>query len=133
MTKEDILREIARNEVGKNGTGSTSNTAENGQDKNDAENRNKKEDNNGDGGGSTTGTAQHHFGNNNQYVDIFADEQQDEELMVSPKKCSICLEQYRENDVIRTLPCLHQFHLTCVDQWLLVQANCPICKFEWGV
>lgn len=44
------------------------------------------------------------------------------------KECVICLEQYREGDAVRTLPCLHQFHKSCVDTWLSEQGRCPTCK-----
>ncbi|KAI3918038.1 hypothetical protein MKW92_053790 [Papaver armeniacum] len=48
--------------------------------------------------------------------------------------CSVCLEQVNEGEIIRTLPCLHQFHSTCIDPWLRQQGTCPVCKFranEW--
>ncbi|XP_026444414.1 E3 ubiquitin-protein ligase SDIR1-like [Papaver somniferum] len=48
--------------------------------------------------------------------------------------CSVCLEQVNEGEIIRTLPCLHQFHSSCIDPWLRQQGTCPVCKFranEW--
>ncbi|MCL7028190.1 hypothetical protein MKW94_023148 [Papaver nudicaule] len=48
--------------------------------------------------------------------------------------CSVCLEQVNEGEIIRTLPCLHQFHSNCIDPWLRQQGTCPVCKFkahEW--
>ncbi|XP_050212152.1 E3 ubiquitin-protein ligase SDIR1 [Mercurialis annua] len=44
--------------------------------------------------------------------------------------CSVCLEQVNVGEVIRTLPCLHQFHANCIDPWLLQQGTCPVCKFR---
>ncbi|KAL5100932.1 hypothetical protein RYX36_005259 [Vicia faba] len=29
--------------------------------------------------------------------------------------CSVCLEQVNVGDVLRSLPCLHQFHANCID------------------
>lgn len=44
--------------------------------------------------------------------------------------CSVCLEQVSEGDLIRSLPCLHQFHANCIDPWLRQQGTCPVCKFK---
>ncbi|KAK8515731.1 hypothetical protein V6N13_139298 [Hibiscus sabdariffa] len=40
--------------------------------------------------------------------------------------CSICLDQVNEGEVVRSLPCLHQFHTICIDPWLWQQGTCPI-------
>ncbi|KAF9360242.1 hypothetical protein BGX34_007882 [Mortierella sp. NVP85] len=43
--------------------------------------------------------------------------------------CAICLTDYDVGEQVRTLPCHHQYHLGCIDPWLLsVAALCPICK-----
>ena len=42
--------------------------------------------------------------------------------------CSICLEPFRDGDLLRFLPCLHRMHCEELDQWLLVNASCPVCK-----
>ncbi|KAM1447183.1 hypothetical protein ACFXTO_006311 [Malus domestica] len=46
--------------------------------------------------------------------------------------CSICLEQVNRGDLVRSLPCLHQFHANCIDPWLRQQGTCPVCKFRAG-
>ncbi|MED6158576.1 E3 ubiquitin-protein ligase sdir1 [Stylosanthes scabra] len=46
--------------------------------------------------------------------------------------CSVCLEQVSVGDVLRSLPCLHQFHANCIDPWLRQQGTCPVCKFRAG-
>ncbi len=43
-------------------------------------------------------------------------------------RCAICLENYQAGERIRTVPCLHSFHSSCIDQWLADRALCPICK-----
>ncbi|KAG9454636.1 hypothetical protein H6P81_007540 [Aristolochia fimbriata] len=44
--------------------------------------------------------------------------------------CSVCLEQVNVGELIRSLPCLHQFHANCIDPWLRQQGTCPVCKFK---
>ncbi|XP_077238975.1 RING/U-box superfamily protein isoform X1 [Tasmannia lanceolata] len=46
--------------------------------------------------------------------------------------CSVCLEQVNVGELIRSLPCLHQFHANCIDPWLRQQGTCPVCKFRAG-
>ncbi|CAN8246036.1 unnamed protein product [Cochlearia groenlandica] len=44
-------------------------------------------------------------------------------------QCYICLVEYEEGDSIRTLPCHHEFHKTCVDKWLKeIHRVCPLCR-----
>lgn len=49
--------------------------------------------------------------------------------------CSICLMEYEVGEQVRTLPCYHQYHVSCIDPWLLnVTTLCPICKRDlWPV
>lgn len=47
--------------------------------------------------------------------------------------CSICLEQVNRGELIRSLPCLHQFHANCIDPWLRQQGTCPVCKLTVGL
>ncbi|GAB4834152.1 hypothetical protein Ancab_032416 [Ancistrocladus abbreviatus] len=43
--------------------------------------------------------------------------------------CSICLADYKSNDLLRLLPdCGHVFHLRCVDPWLRLRSSCPVCR-----
>ncbi|XP_021835443.1 E3 ubiquitin-protein ligase SDIR1 isoform X2 [Spinacia oleracea] len=46
--------------------------------------------------------------------------------------CTVCLEQVKRGELLRTLPCLHQFHANCIDPWLRQQGTCPICKLIVG-
>ncbi|KAK6927006.1 Zinc finger, RING-type [Dillenia turbinata] len=46
--------------------------------------------------------------------------------------CTICLEQVNRGELVRSLPCLHQFHANCIDPWLRQQGTCPVCKFKVG-
>mmetsp|Transcript_24403 Transcript_24403/g.79493 ORF Transcript_24403/g.79493 Transcript_24403/m.79493 type:complete len:182 (-) Transcript_24403:8-553(-) len=52
--------------------------------------------------------------------------------------CAVCLEDFSAGEMLRELPCGHQFHKACIDVWLLSAstsdgyqcriAACPLCK-----
>lgn len=46
----------------------------------------------------------------------------------SENKCSICQEEYMEEDEVGTLHCGHSYHTACIKQWLMQKNQCPICK-----
>lgn len=44
------------------------------------------------------------------------------------RECSICLNEYVENDILRRLPCDHFFHINCIDPWFSLSQTCPLCR-----
>ncbi|XP_034476587.1 protein goliath isoform X3 [Drosophila innubila] len=44
--------------------------------------------------------------------------------------CAICIESYKPADIIRILPCKHEFHKNCIDPWLIEHRTCPMCKLD---
>ena len=48
------------------------------------------------------------------------------------KQCSICFEDYAENDTVVILPCdtRHIFHDSCISEWLKEKDTCPLCKTQ---
>ncbi|KAL9547143.1 hypothetical protein PS6_007283 [Mucor atramentarius] len=45
-----------------------------------------------------------------------------------PSNCVICLEPFEHGDVLRRLPCNHEYHRDCVDVWLTKKCgSCPLC------
>jgi ribosomal protein L40E len=47
---------------------------------------------------------------------------------VKTVQCQVCLDDFNTGDELRTLTCMHQFHVHCIDPWLKRTATCPICK-----
>jgi hypothetical protein len=43
-------------------------------------------------------------------------------------ECSICYEPWQSAQKVRTLPCLHYFHVACIDRWLRQNMSCPQCR-----
>jgi len=47
---------------------------------------------------------------------------------VEKEECCFCLEEFKEGENIKRLPCLHIFHDHEIDKWLRENNTCPICK-----
>jgi hypothetical protein len=63
----------------------------------------------------------------NIYKDI------DTKLKEKNESCSVCREDYHDNDNVRTLCCGHIFHTDCVDNWLTNHSHkCPCCRQTSG-
>ena len=45
-------------------------------------------------------------------------------------KCTICLSEFEADEDVRRLPCMHLFHVECVDQSLGQNKRCPICRVD---
>uniref|UniRef100_A0A8C4S6M2 RING-type domain-containing protein n=1 Tax=Erpetoichthys calabaricus TaxID=27687 RepID=A0A8C4S6M2_ERPCA len=46
----------------------------------------------------------------------------------SLNSCRVCLAMFVEGEILRSLPCSHEFHAVCVDQWLSMNSTCPVCR-----
>ncbi|KAF7274843.1 hypothetical protein GWI33_012490 [Rhynchophorus ferrugineus] len=42
--------------------------------------------------------------------------------------CVICLDDFKERETIKKLPCHHSFHISCIDHWLKIKITCPLCR-----
>lgn len=52
-------------------------------------------------------------------------------LNLEEEMCSICLDEYRQNDKCCHLPCQHTFHSSCIAKWLTERSStCPLCKTD---
>ena len=57
----------------------------------------------------------------------------DNDLKNTNKKCMISLEEFKEDDIVRVLPCKHVFSKDNIDDWLLHSSyKCPICRESAG-
>ncbi|GLT80473.1 hypothetical protein SLA2020_519110 [Shorea laevis] len=45
-----------------------------------------------------------------------------------PDVCIICQEEYKNQDIIGTLSCRHEYHADCLKKWLLQKNECPMCR-----
>ena len=56
-----------------------------------------------------------------------------QDLKEKNTNCTICRDEYRDNDEVRILQCEHVFHTDCVDNWLKNHSyKCPCCRKEAG-
>ena len=45
----------------------------------------------------------------------------------------ICLCDFEAGDMLRQLPCSHEFHQPCIDSWMERHRTCPLCRHVlWG-
>ena len=44
--------------------------------------------------------------------------------------CAVCMQSMQKGERVRLLPCLHPYHIKCIDKWLCIRSNCPLCKRE---
>ena len=44
--------------------------------------------------------------------------------------CAICQEEINHDNtqIVRILECKHIYHMDCIDNWLIIKRECPMCK-----
>ncbi|XP_035506456.1 E3 ubiquitin-protein ligase ATL59-like [Scophthalmus maximus] len=47
---------------------------------------------------------------------------------VGTTQCQICFCDYTAREKLRVLPCFHDYHVPCIDRWLMDNSTCPICR-----
>ena len=53
------------------------------------------------------------------------------ECTSTPESCAICVDDFKDKDTVRVLPCKHYFHINCIDEWLTNHSDvCPLCKSQ---
>ncbi|XP_014246215.1 RING finger protein 11 [Cimex lectularius] len=43
------------------------------------------------------------------------------------RECVICMMEFLVGDNVRYLPCMHIYHVHCIDDWLMRSFTCPSC------
>tara|TARA_B100000575_G_C23101372_1_gene635436 strand:+ start:830 stop:1627 length:798 start_codon:yes stop_codon:yes gene_type:complete len=49
---------------------------------------------------------------------------------IKEENCSICMEQFQDNETVVQLECNHLFHKNCIDPWKEKNEKCPLCKTD---
>ncbi|KAG8128445.1 hypothetical protein E2320_015278 [Naja naja] len=44
--------------------------------------------------------------------------------------CVVCFSDFEIRQLLRVLPCNHEFHAKCIDKWLKANRTCPICRAD---
>ncbi|KAJ7370193.1 E3 ubiquitin-protein ligase Zswim2 [Desmophyllum pertusum] len=52
--------------------------------------------------------------------------QESHRLIIDGSNCGVCLQGFQTHQCIKTLPCQHPFHITCIDTWLTNHSQCPV-------
>ncbi|KAK8635585.1 hypothetical protein V6N13_004316 [Hibiscus sabdariffa] len=62
-------------------------------------------------------------------VGIIVRYKNEEEIESRCTDCVICMEGFKDGDSCRLLVnCKHLYHQLCVDQWLVKNGHCPLCR-----
>jgi len=43
------------------------------------------------------------------------------------RECVICMMEFNVGESVRYLPCMHTYHVSCIDDWLMRSLTCPSC------
>ncbi|XP_032598006.1 RING finger protein 11 isoform X2 [Drosophila grimshawi] len=43
------------------------------------------------------------------------------------RECVICMVEFSNEEAVRYLPCMHIYHVNCIDDWLMRSLTCPSC------
>ncbi|KAH6948548.1 hypothetical protein HPB50_025070 [Hyalomma asiaticum] len=49
------------------------------------------------------------------------------------RECAICMAEFEVGHAFRILPCMHIFHVACIDDWLMRSFTCPSCMRPVGM
>ncbi|TNV78077.1 hypothetical protein FGO68_gene9345 [Halteria grandinella] len=58
------------------------------------------------------------------------DETKEESKEDDAPQCAVCYQDFEQCDVLKQLPCRHQFHKACLKPWFDKKNTCPLCRVE---
>ncbi len=47
--------------------------------------------------------------------------------VILEQECQVCYETFVVGERFKMLPCLHKYHVNCIDAWLVRKPTCPVC------
>ncbi|GAB1599461.1 E3 ubiquitin-protein ligase RNF126-like isoform X1 [Argonauta hians] len=65
---------------------------------------------------------------NKDIIDALQLSQITKEQVDKKLQCPICLSEFELSEKVKELSCTHQYHIDCIDQWLKMHGNCPVCR-----
>lgn len=51
-------------------------------------------------------------------------------LVVEAQTCPVCLVDMEVGSMASRLPCMHEFHASCIGQWFTRDRSCPTCRYN---
>ncbi|CAK9042362.1 unnamed protein product [Durusdinium trenchii] len=82
----------------------------------------------GEDGVLDLGDQDHILGLDSEVIHAFPSYTFEEAVKDEPTTCPICQEPYAQGDQLKELPCQHRIHEGCIEKWLEVSVNCPVCN-----
>ena len=66
------------------------------------------------------------FIQSDEKIDMNQNQSQNLERIIT---CIICYDDIEEGQYITKIPeCKHEMHKSCLENWLYIKTNCPICR-----
>ena len=65
------------------------------------------------------------------FVTFSIHENETKEALIQEDVCSICLDAIADHQSKGTCdPCHHDFHQSCIEQWMYEDKTCPLCRID---
>ena len=99
---------------------------------NDNDNRNNENNENNDNRNNENNDNRNNENNDNNdnSINLCIFYELDEEIRKKYESCSICFENFKENEIVNITRCIHIYHETCINEWLKRNKTCPLCRLN---